>query len=380
MAKVAVIKCDTYNYDKVKSAVKKGIELLGGIEKFVSKNEKVLLKPNLLMGFAPEKCTTTHPAVFNAVIELFKEKCSKLSYGDSPGFGSPEGVASKAGLKTVAKKHDVEIGDFVKGKDVFFEQGVFSKKFLIANAVLNNDAVISIPKLKTHGFQKFTGSIKNQFGCIPGLTKPEYHVKLPGANDFAKMLVDLDRFVKPRLYIMDGIQAMEGNGPSGGTPVNMNIILLSADPVALDSVVCGLINVDPEKVPTIKYGKEFGRGTYLENEIEIVGDNIEEFKNINFDIDRTEIKPYKETGFVKFISNRFIPKPFIDNNKCVKCGVCINVCPIKPNALNWHNNDKKNPPVYNYRNCIRCFCCQELCPENAIKIKKPIIRKIFSKR
>lgn len=380
MSKVALIKCDNYDYNKVKTAVKKGIELIGGIDKIANKNEKILLKPNLLMGFAPEKCVTTHPAVFKAVAEIFKSYFPNVSYGDSPGFGSPSKASQKAGLAKAADELNIKLADFNNGKEVFFENGCQNKKFFIANGVLENDAVISLPKLKTHGFLKMTCSIKNQFGCIPGTLKAEYHVKLPSAFDFARMLIDLDRYIKPRLYIMDGIQGMEGNGPSGGTPINMNILLFSTDPIALDATVCRLINIKPELVPTNIYGKETGHGTYLEDEIELVGDDINLFKKYNFNVDRTEIKPYKESGLIKFISNALIPKPVIDKLKCIKCGVCINMCPVKPNALNWNKNDKTQPPVYNYSKCIRCYCCQELCPENAISLKKPFIRRLISSK
>lgn len=380
MSKVALVKCDSYDYNKVKDAVKKGIDLIGGIKKITNINEKILLKPNLLMGFAPEKCVTTHPAVFKAVAEIFKSNNANVSYGDSPGFGYTSQAAKKAGLVQVAEELNIELADFKNGKEIFFEDGSQNKKFFIANGVLESDAVISIPKLKTHGLMKMTCSVKNQFGCIPGPAKAEYHVKLPSAFEFGKMLIDLDRYIKPRLYIMDGIQAMEGNGPSGGNPINMNILLFSTDPIALDATICRLINLKPELVPTNIYGMETGHGTYLENEIELVGDDFNNFKSNNFKVDRSEINSYKGSGLKNFLSNTLIPKPVIDKSKCIKCGVCINICPVKPNALNWHKNDKTKSPVYNYSKCIRCFCCQELCPENAIFLKKPFIRWLFSSK
>ena len=378
MSKVALVKCESYEYNEVKKAVKRGIDLIGGVNKFADKKEKVLLKPNLLMGYISEKCVTTHPAVFKAVAEIFKTNCDKVSYGDSPGFGSPLGVAKKAGLVKVAEELNIKLADFKNGEEVFFEKGIQNKKFYIAKAVLENDVVISIGKLKTHGFMKMTCAVKNQFGCIPGTIKAGYHVKLPSAYEFGKMLIDLDRYIKPRLYIIDGIKAMEGNGPSGGTPINMNVLLFSADPVALDATICRMINVKPELVPTNIYGKETGHGTFLENEIDLVGDDFNSFKKNNFKVDRSVIKILKSGNLRNILSNILISKPVIDKSKCVKCGVCVNICPVKPEALNWPDKSKSKPPVYNYSKCIRCFCCQELCPENAISLKKPFIRKLFN--
>jgi NAD-dependent dihydropyrimidine dehydrogenase PreA subunit len=219
--------------------------------------------------------------------------------------------------------------------------------------------------------------VKNQFGCIPGVRKGEYHIKLPDANHFAQMLVDLNNFVKPVLYVMDGIFAMEGNGPRGGKPRKMNILLFSDDPIALDATVCRLIDVNPEYVPTVTLGRASGAGTYLENEIELAGDNFNTFRQNNFDIDRSPLKPYKAKGFMSFLNNRFVPKPFIIKEKCVACGVCISMCPMVPKSVDWSGGDKKRPPVHNYKTCIRCFCCQELCPESAIELKFPLVRRIF---
>ena len=77
------------------------------------------------------------------------------------------------------------------------------------------------------------------------------------------------------------------------------------------------------------------------------------------------------------VNNLLVPKPYIVNDKCKKCGVCIKACPVKPPAVNWRESDKSIAPVYQYNKCIRCFCCQELCPEGAVKINQPLLRRIF---
>jgi Pyruvate/2-oxoacid:ferredoxin oxidoreductase delta subunit len=265
------------------------------------------------------------------------------------------------------------------GKEILFKEGHQNKKFTIANGVLESDAVISLPKMKTHAFQRITGAVKNQFGCIPGALKGEFHVKTPNASDFAKMLIDLNSFIHPRLYIMDGIMAMEGNGPRGGTPKKMNVILLSKDPIALDSTVCRLMNLDPALVLTNKIGKEMGAGTYLENEIKILGDPLESFIAQNFEVDRKPVKPFNPHSGMSVIKNALVPRPCIAADQCVRCGVCVNMCPVTPKAVDWHDGNRKNPPSYKYDRCIRCYCCQELCPESAIHLKVPLIRKVFGK-
>jgi uncharacterized protein (DUF362 family) len=87
------------------------------------------------------------------------------------------------------------LADFNNGKEVVFPEAIQNRKLTIANGVLECDGLISLPKLKTHGFLKLTGSIKNQFGCVPGMLKGEFHVKLPDPSDFAKMLVDINSYI-----------------------------------------------------------------------------------------------------------------------------------------------------------------------------------------
>lgn len=380
MSKVAIVYCGSYENTEVKKAVERGFDLLGGSSMFVRTNEKILVKPNWLSADPPEKCVTTHPAVFRAVSEVLQSAGAILSYGDSPAFHSPEIAAKRTGISVIAEELNIPLADFKSGEVVHFTEGYQNKQFTIANAVLESDGVVSLPKMKTHGFQRVTGAIKNQFGCIPGALKSEFHVKVPDAYEFAKMLIDLNSYIHPRLYIMDGIFAMEGNGPKGGNPKKMNVLLFSTDPIAIDATVCRLMNLDPAMVLTNKAGMEMGAGTYLEKDIEILGDPIGNFIALDFDVNREPEKPFKKSGGIQFIKNAISPRPYIVSEHCIKCGICVNMCPVDPKAVEWHDGNKNNPPYYKYDRCIRCYCCQELCPEGAILIKKPFIRRVFSRK
>ncbi len=350
---------------------------MGGTAQFVKPGEKIVLKPNVLLGGNPDACVTTHPAVFKAVGELFQQAGARIYYGDSSSIGKCEGNMRRAQLKQVGDEMGFIIADFDAGRNVSHPEAILVKSFNIANGVLDNDGLVSLPKLKAHGLTRMTGAVKNQFGCIPGIMKGEYHIKLPDANKFAQMLVDLSNFVKPALYVMDGIQAMEGNGPRGGKPRHMGLLLFSSDPIALDATVCRLINLDPENVPTIKFGSRSGSGFYRENEIELVGDEFAEFKTNDFAIDRAPLRPFRPNGLLRFINNRLVPKPHIMPEKCVACGECITICPTIPKSVDWFNGDRKGPPTHDYKSCIRCYCCQEICPESAIELKVPAMRKVF---
>lgn len=379
MSQVAVVSCSSYDYEKVQSAVERGVALLGGAKQFVRPGEKILLKLNWLSADPPEKCVTTHPAVFRAVAQIMQREGAALSYGDSPGFQSPESAAKKTGAAEVAELLNIPLADFKTGREVHFADGMQNKKFTIAAAAADSDGVISLPKMKTHGFQRVTGSVKNQFGCIPGALKSEFHVKLPDAYTFAKMLIDLNACIHPRLYIMDGIMAMEGNGPRGGTPRSMNVLLFSTDPIALDATMCRLMNLDPALVLTNKAGLEMGAGTYLEKDISLLGDPIEPLIVRDFNVNRSAEKEAGKKNRPNFVKSAITPRPYIIEERCVRCGLCVNMCPVTPKAVNWHDGDKRKPPSYEYERCIRCYCCQEICPESAIQIKVPLLRKILDR-
>lgn len=374
MSKVVLVRCNSYDEREVRESIEKGIKLLGGIDKFIKKDDNVLIKPNFLAAESAEKSVTTHPIVFSVVAKIAKEYAKDVSYGDSPGVGKGISVAKKSGIFDIAEKLNVNYADFDEPKSVQFEKGRQNKTFIIAKPVAEANTIISLPKLKTHALTAMTGAVKNQFGCIPGLRKAEYHLKLPDVNDFSKMLLDLNALVNPKLYIMDAIFAMEGNGPRSGSPRQLSVLILSSDAVALDYVASSIISLDPYSVPTIKYGFELGYSK--KEDIEILGDDIQSFKVQDFkkahksvSLGRNFLK-FMKNPIIKRIFGIFIPKPVIDEKKCVKCGVCVEVCPVTPNALNFNKRGKKYPPNYYYGKCITCYCCQELCPHRAISLKR----------
>ena len=376
-SKVALVRCESYDESKVYKAVEEGLNLIGGISNFVKSNEKIVIKPNMLIGTNPDKCVTPYPSVFKAVAKLIKKTGVDLYYGDSPGFGKSEKNMEKAGLKQIADELGIKLADFDNGKSVSHKEALLNKRFVIANGVLESDGIISLSKLKTHQLTRFTGAVKNQFGCIPGLLKPEYHIKMPDPYDFSTMLVDLNTLIRPRLYIMDGIIGMEGNGPRNGNPKRLNVLLFSSDPIALDSIACKIVSIDPEYIPTSKIGEEAGLGTYHYDSIETLGDKVETFIDKSFDIIRKPVSSSKGGRIIRFIKSQLSPKPVIDNDKCTKCGTCVKMCPVDPKAVDWHTGDKSRAPTYIYERCIRCFCCQELCPEGAITVKSSLLGRLI---
>ena len=381
---VALVPLDTYEQEKVSAAVAQAVELLGGIGRFVSCEEHILLKPNLLSRAIPQRAITTHPAVFGAVAKLLCDAgYTHLSYGDSPGnpTTSPAKAAETAGITAAAEQFAIPMGDFSHGSTVLCEDGRVSSSFCLCNGVIDADALINLPKMKTHALERITGAVKNLYGCVFSVNKAAGHAKHPSSEAFADMLCDLYGASKARLHIMDGVTAMEGNGPASGVPVQMNVILASDDPVALDSVFCALISLAPEAVPTCVSGAAAGIGTMAHEEIIVrtpegdftPAEAAARWGNPSFDVFRGQMKKSLIARSAKVLPC-LQDRPHVDKARCIACGVCEEACPVEGKAVHAGNGQKAK---YDYRKCIRCYCCQEMCPAKAITQHRPLLSKLL---
>ncbi len=375
-SKVVLLPCREYEEEKVYTLLKIGLELLGGIEMLIPKEKKILLKPNLLKRAEVEKAVITHPVVVGAFARILREKgYQNLVLADSCGHGSTKAVIKGTGMDTYLEKYQIPAIDYSGGVTVTYPQGVQAKEFVLPKELLEQDCVISLSKMKTHALERITGAVKNSYGFVYGFHKAKGHTQYPSADSFARMLIDLNRCVSPKLYVMDGIMAMEGNGPGSGDPTPMNVLLMSTDPVALDSVFSRLVYLDPKMVPTNYHGEKMGLGTWKKEQITLLTpegeismeEAVQRFGNPKFDVDRTVVRQNIWTKMAKAL-NLFQKKPYIDTEKCIRCGICVQSCPVDGKAVDF-SEGKEKPPVYDYKKCIRCFCCQEMCPKKAIKVK-----------
>ena len=375
-SKVVLLPCREYDEEKIYMLLKQGLDFLGGVETLIPKDAKILLKPNLLKKAEVEKAVITHPVVVGAFAGILRESgYENIVLADSCGHGTTQAVIRGTGMDTYLEKYHIPAVDYSEGVKTAYPQGVQAKEFILPKELLEQDCVISLSKMKTHALERITGAVKNSYGFIYGFHKAKGHTQYPSADSFARMLIDLNKCVAPKLYVMDGIVAMEGNGPGSGDPVPMNVLLMSTDPVALDSVFSRLVYLKPEMVPTNYHGEKMGLGTWKEEEITLLtpdgeismAEAVKKYGNPVFNVDRTEVRKNiwtKMAGALKI----FQKKPYIEADKCVRCGICVQSCPVPEKAVDFRKG-KGKPPVYDYRKCIRCFCCQEMCPKKAIKVK-----------
>ncbi|GFP37909.1 hypothetical protein HKBW3S44_01589, partial [Candidatus Hakubella thermalkaliphila] len=236
-------------------------------------------------------------------------------------------------------------------------------KMTVARASRDVDAIITVPKLKTHGFMMLTCGIKILFGLVPGLSKANYHLKMSRKEEFADMLLDLYSYAAPRLTVVDGVVAMEGNGPAHGVPRKLDLILASTDSVALDVVVSEVIGYRLEDVPTNLPAVKRGLTGELQD-LEIVGEDLDEVRVSDFvkPITREVVRgvPPFLKHLLKDISSA---KPVSNESRCTLCRVCVDNCPSQAMRV------EKERVLIDYQECIRCYCCHELCPEGAIELR-----------
>jgi uncharacterized protein (DUF362 family)/Pyruvate/2-oxoacid:ferredoxin oxidoreductase delta subunit len=370
---VSIVKCQNYDEDEVLRGLRKVIGLLGGIEQFVQNGNRVLLKPNLLYGKAPEKAVTTHPSIVKGMIKIVREAGGVPFIGDSPGVGGLRRTAEKAGIKGVADEMNCPLVEF--DRPVLSAKGVGTqfKQLEIDQAVLDVDAIINLPKWKTHGQTLLTLGVKNLFGCIPGPRKALWHLRA-GDNHklFAQVLVDLYQAVKPPLTVLDGIVGMEGNGPNSGRPIPLGLILASNDALSIDQVVCDLLGISRRALPTNRVAFEQGIGR---DGIEVLGERVEDVRIPHFQFPPLSGADWNLPGFIrKALKNALSTKPVMEEGKCVLCNRCVEICPSK--AL----ERKEKGLIFDYGKCIRCFCCQEICSEGAIAIEPGWAFKLVSRK
>lgn len=362
--RVSIVRCATYDSDKVRLSVDKAFELLGGLGAFVKKGERVLIKPNMLSAGPPEHGANTNLEVIRACASLVKGQGAVPVIGDNPGGSvTPRQVYESSGLLNMAKEEGVEC---LESKDVKIIRG-----FPIASYFFECDKIISIPKMKTHSLMGLTGAVKNMYGAVVGLNKTELHKKFPRPDEFARILVDVFQIVRPHLVLMDGIVAMEGDGPAAGPLREAGLLLAGQDSVAVDSVFACLIGIAPFDMITTREAAKRGLGEANPDNIEILGESLKDSVIQKFKLPSSKAFLKLPSQVMRLMASFVKFGPFIDEKLCKKCMICAKTCPVS--AITIDSNNSK----IDHNKCIRCMCCHEVCPHNAVELRKNILARVF---
>ncbi len=374
LSDVSIACCADYDQERVEQAVRRAVDLLGGISTFVKPGDRVLIKPNLLKGCPPSGAVTTHPELLRATIRLVQEAGGTALVGDSPGFGELRKVCERSGIMEVVLQEGAVLAEMEEAVQLK-NRGQF-QRFEIARAVHEADLVINLPKLKTHGMMTLTGAVKNLFGCIPGRRKVQWHFNTGVDREaFARMLVELSALIAPRLTIMDAVVGMEGNGPGSGDPRLVGVVLAGRDPVALDVVSGTMVGADPSLLYVVRAAAAAGIGETRLDRIRILGAALDSVMVSGFRLPPQEHLEWRVPEWARgLLKDALTTRPVIDHAKCIRCGICQGHCPqgaIDSAAARFE---------INYRNCIRCFCCQEFCPQGAITVGQGWALKLVPSR
>lgn len=368
MSKVIIQECKNYNPETVIAKINAAVEMLGGWDKFVKPQDKVLLKVNLIGPKPSDSAAVTHAEFVRAMVRILKGRNCTVWIGDSSG-GAIAGIAPTArsfkvaGYEQVAEEEGAEIKNFDReGVVAVRPESRCEETMYIAKPMFEADVVINLPKFKTHSAQIFSGAVKNVFGCIPGLKKAKYHKMAPDPNDFGQIICDIHKATEIRLHIMDGIQAMQGEGPTAGSVYQAHKILISEDPLALDALAAKMAGMNVEDVPILETARKRNLGEGWLKNIILAGDYEQVPRLEGFKLPKrfSGARKRNSTVLVKVI-DFFSTHPRIDLNKCKKCNMCVESCPVQ--AID------KDTKRIDYDACIDCMCCHELCMSKAVELK-----------
>ena len=253
-----IIREASYDYKKLRPLVYEALDAFCGDA--ITPSSRVVIKPNLLQAASPESGILTHPLIVRAAAQYVIEKGARPRISDSQAIGSFNSILAKSGIRAALDGLDVECREFTRS--VRTDIGPPFGTIEIAGDAVEADVLINLAKLKTHGQMLLTCGVKNLFGCVVGFRKPEWHMRAGVDRGlFARLLVAIYRTIKPAVTIVDGILALEGDGPGkGGVPREVGHLIAGRDAAAVDRVICAMLGIDPRDMPTDRASVEMGMG------------------------------------------------------------------------------------------------------------------------
>lgn len=374
-SEVAIVGCPSYDEEVLSVALRQSLELIGGLTPVLKRGMKVFIKINHLAPQAPpERAICTHPLFAREVLRLLLDHGVYPTVGDDISYGRGDEFLT-TGFRAVCRELGVPL--FNLRETGFVEvalRGAILKSVFLARPSLEADAVINLPKLKTHSLTMFTGAVKNMYGVIPYGLRLEFHRRFPRSYVFSQMLVDVFSVVPPNLNIMDAVVGMEGEGPSSGSPKPIGMIIAGRDGVAVDAVASHVVGLIPLSVFTTADANARGLGVGDIRQIDIRGKMplagpVKDFQPSS--LATGMFRRRLPSLFYAYVSGQLILTPKIDAEECQACLDCLRACPAvtirEVGGKAWIDE----------AGCIHCLCCHEVCIHGAIRLRQRPLGRVF---
>lgn len=352
--------------------VRRAVDLLGGMGRFVSPGEKVLVKPNICAGKPSESGAVTDPELVAEVCRMAAEEGAEVAVGESPihPFRSSR-VFPRAGYGDFQERYGFPLLDLDAAEkvEIRIPGGVAVREEVVARPVLECDALINVPVMKTHLQTVVSLGLKNLKGVVP--TRDKLIIHLRGLD---QGIVDLNTVIRSRLVVVDGLVGMEGAlGPTNGRPVRVGAIVAGDNVVEVDAACARIMGADPREITHLRLAAERGLGRL--DGFEVLGDGIDAVRR-DFELPaHPDLNRFMITGVFLRIYHA-LRRPLdrlagrapsfrfgevrLDSGKCDGCRICVKACPVEAVSM------RGELPAIDAGACIACFCCAEACPRGAL--------------
>ncbi len=368
---VAIRRCPDYELSTARDAIRSAIELVPGAGDCFKPGATVLLKPNVVTPRGPDRPVCTHPAIVRAVAEVAHEAGCEIIVADQPTYAfahRPDEVLKPTGYGEALEGIPATLT--LLNRDGYEPIDVANPLQLqtthVARLQRDVDVVINLAKCKTHAQTTMTMALKNMFGGIAPRDRLKIHA-LGTYVALSESLADCFSVAVPELSIIDAVTAMQGFGPTRGTPKHVGAVAVSTNAVALDLAVEEMVGAGGQ-VELTKAAARLGLGPGDIARVDVVGDDPEDL--------RTQLRLPPKIGrsfppIFGHIGEKLIyVRPRVSRRDCISCGGCADACPVDAITISDVAHVDRGK-------CVECFCCMEACPVDAINAQRSPLSYLF---
>ena len=243
--------------DSPAQITKEAITAIGGIKRFIAKGDVVIVKPNIGWDRTPEQAACTNPEVVKALVELCVEADAKEVIVMDNTINPARRTYARSGIAKAAKEAGAKV-PYVNPHHLkkMALNGEWFKEWEVYTDFVEADKIINVPIAKTHSLSRLTMGLKNWLGAVGG-ARNQLHQGL----DYA--MIDLAKFFKPALTVLDAYRILVRNGPQGGRPSDAQLnktVVAGVDYVAVDALGATFFDIKPEELPYLQLASEMGIG------------------------------------------------------------------------------------------------------------------------